>query len=143
MTKDIRSRIAGAYTVVPAVYSSDQTGVTVDLQGFESAAVLLLIGVGGITFDATNKIEFVMQHGDASDMSDAAPVGASDVQGVVPTSGIIKALTSAHTSASITEIGYIGGKRYIRVNADFSGTHATGTPFSVLVVKGHPQVAPA
>lgn len=143
MQRDLRSRISPAVTLGPATLAADQTGVTVDLQGFESATVELAIGVGGITFDATNKIEFVMQHGDASDLSDAQPVAAKDVQGVTPTSGIIKALTSAHAAADVTEIGYVGGKRYVRVNADFSGTHGTGTPISVLIVRGHPHVAAA
>lgn len=143
MQRDLRSRISPAITLGPATLAADQTGVTVDLQGFESAVVELAISVGGITFDATNKIEFVMQHGDAADMSDAAAVAAADVQGVTPSSGIIKALTAAHAAADVTKIGYVGGKRYVRVNADFSGTHGTGTPISCLIVRGHPHLAPA
>ncbi len=36
-----------------------------------------------------------------------------------------------------------GGKRYLKVLADFSGTHATGTPIGVVVVKGNPDIMPA
>ena len=34
------------------------------------------------------------------------------------------------------KIGYIGGKPYLKLLADFSGTHGTGTPVSALVVRG-------
>jgi hypothetical protein len=44
----------------------------------------------------------------------------------VGTGGIVKSLIAAHAAADTTEVGYIGGKRYLKVLADFSGTHGTG-----------------
>jgi hypothetical protein len=83
----------------------------IDLTGFQSCAILLSIRAGGITFDATNKIEFVLTHSDNG--TNYANVAATDINGkdapTTVTNGIVKALTSAHASADVSEIGYIGG----------------------------------
>ncbi|MGJ0508851.1 MAG: hypothetical protein ACR652_17330 [Methylocystis sp.] len=125
--------------IAPAVYAADQAGALVDLRDYRSATVLLHIGVGGITFSGTNKIEFVLQAGNASDGSDLANVTDDEVlniDSVAPPSianGIVRALVAAHAAATVQKIGYIGGKRYLKLTADFSGTHGTGTPISALV----------
>jgi hypothetical protein len=125
--------------ITPAVYAADQAGDLVDLRDYRSATFFLHIGVGGITFNGTNKIEFVLQAGNASDGSDLANVVDDDIiniDSVAPASvsnGIICALTAAHAAATVQKIGYIGGKRYAKLTADFSGTHGTGTPISSVV----------
>jgi hypothetical protein len=55
--------------------------------------------------------------------------------------GIIKSLIAAHAAAGAYRFGYKGGKRYIRLTADFSGTHGTGTPIaaSALLMHGYSQ----
>jgi len=139
--RDLASGLAAGYTLTPATRNADATGTGIDLRGFGSAALLLLIGIGGITFDGSNKIELVLEHSD--DDSVYAPVTAADVRGVAVTgSGIVKALTVAHAAASITELGYLGGRRYLRLSADFTGTHGTGTPMAAVVLRGHPGSAP-
>ena len=60
----------------------------------------------------------------------------------VASGGIIKALTSAHAAAASYRCGYKGGKRYLKLLADFSGTHGTGTPISAMALLGHPEVSP-
>jgi len=52
------------------------------------------------------------------------------------TSGIIKSLTSAHAAADVYRFGYVGNKRYLKLLADFSGTHGSGTPIAAMVLKG-------
>ena len=67
----------------------------------------------------------------------------TDVVGAtVGTGGIVKSLTAAHASPTVDRVGYLGNKRYLKVLADFSGTHGTGTPIAVVVAKGHPASAP-
>ena len=139
--RDLYSRLSPAVTLAAQTADADVTGTEVDLQGFESAMISLEIGVGGISFSGSNKIEFVLEHSD--DKISWTAVTAEDVQGVTGiTSGIVKALTTAHATADVTRIGYVGGKRYIRLNADFSGTHGTGTPFAATVIRGNPALAP-
>ncbi|MFD2234818.1 hypothetical protein [Phaeospirillum tilakii] len=140
--RDLKSRIAPVAAIAPAVYSADTTPGAVDLRGFGSAVILINVGVGGITFTAANKIEFVLTHSD--DDATYTPVTDADVQGVTGiTGGIVKALTAAQAAATIDEIGYVGGKRYLKLLADFSGTHSTGTAIAALVIKGHPEIFPA
>ena len=58
------------------------------------------------------------------------------------TSGIVRALTAAHAAATVQKIGYKGGKRYIKLLADFSGTHGTGTPIAAEVVRNRLEQMP-
>jgi hypothetical protein len=139
--RDLRNNLSAAVTLAPAVRTSDATGTTVDLLGYESAAVYLQIGAGGIVFSDTNRIDFVMEH--SEDASTWTAVTSDHVRRVtVATGGIVRSLIEAHAAATVTEIGYIGGRRYVRLSADFGGTQATGTAIAALVVRGHPHSAP-
>lgn len=137
--KDIYSESAIVELLPIATIAADNTPVAVDLLGFEAAEIALAIGVGGITFTGANKIEFVLTHSD--DNSTYTNVTDADMKGVTGiTTGIIKALTAAHATAEVIKYGYLGGKRYLKLLADFSGTHGTGTPLAACVVKGRPHV---
>ena len=139
--RDNYSRTKFVNALAAASYDADTTPVAIDRQGFESLVYEISVGVGGITFSSTNKIEFVMTHSD--DGSAYTNVTDADVQGVTGiSSGIVKSLTAAHASADVTKIGYIGNKRYTKIKADFSGTHGTPTPLCVNAVLGHPNIAP-
>ncbi len=135
--KDIHSSMAAVVALAAAALDADNTPPAVDLQGYDAAELILAIGAGGITFSGTNKIEFKLTHSD--DDSTYEAVTADDVLGVssVGTGGIIKALTAAHASAAAYRFGYIGGKRYLKLLADFSGTHGTATPIAAVVLKGY------
>ncbi len=139
--EDIHSCMFADTLIANATYAADNTPVAVDLQGFNAAEILLAIGVGGITFSGTNKVEFVLTHSD--DNSSYANVADADLLGVTGTSnGIIKSLVAAHAAGATYRFGYKGGKRYLKLLADFSGTHGTGTPIAAAVLKGEPFVSP-
>lgn len=58
--------------------------------------------------------------------------------------GIIRSLIAAKASAD-TEVhcvGYRGKRRYLKLLADFTGTHSSGTPMSAVVQLGNPISAP-
>lgn len=148
--RDLASKLAASQILGPVTIAADSTPADIDLQGYDSATIFIGVGAGGITFDTTNKIEFVLTHADDNGSGAAGTytnVAVTDINGAgaptTVTNGIVKALTAAHASADVTEIGYVGGKRFIKFLADFSGTHGTGTPLSILLVKGHPRLAPA
>ena len=139
--RDLASNLSSLPSIGAQTRTTDLNGDGVDLRGFDSAMVLLAIGIGGITFDGTNRLEFVLQHSD--DNSAWAAVAQADVVGATVTgAGIIRALTAAKAAADVQEIGYVGGRRFIRVVADFSGTHATGTPMAATIVRGNAHLAP-
>lgn len=145
--RDLVNNISSVVSIAAAALSADTNGSGVDLKGFQSAAVLIAVGAGGITFTGSNKIEFKLEHSD--DNSTFSAVSAADVQlganadSSVGSGGIVRSLVAAHAAGTVAEVGYIGTKRYIRAVADFSGTHATATPLAVTVVRGHPISAPA
>lgn len=130
--------IAPAELIAPAALSADNTPAAVDVRGYRKATILLGVGVGGITFSGTNKIEFKLTHSDDDDTY--TDVTAADLIGddLLPdtiTNGIVRALTAAHAAATLQKIGYIGGKGYLKLLADFSGTHGSGTPIAAYVVR--------
>lgn len=139
--KDLHSNLKPVVLLPAATYSADNTPAAVDLRGFEGVEIVLSVGVGGITFSGTNKVEFVLTH--SSDDSTYTAVTDDDMIGVSSiSSGIIKSLTAAHAAGAVYNYGYIGGKRYLKLLADFSGTHGTGTPLGANVVKGYAHSAP-
>jgi hypothetical protein len=134
--KDIHSDLKVVVAIAAEALAADNTPPAIDLQGYDAAELILAVGVGGITFSGTNKVEFKLTHSD--DNSSYAAVEQDDVLGVtVASGGIIKALTSAHAAAAVYRAGYKGGKRYLKLLADFSGTHGTATPIAAVAVLGH------
>lgn len=143
--RDLASALV-SFPVLNATLTADNTPAALDLIGFNAALILIQVGVGGITFDGSNKIEFKVTHSD--DDSTYVAVAAADVvlgqnaDASVGTGGIVRSLVAAHGAISSAEISYVGGKRYLKVLADFTGTHGTGTPICVTLVKGHGSVQP-
>ncbi|MGN6208830.1 hypothetical protein [Asticcacaulis sp.] len=133
--KDIHSGLSAVALITAAVLAADNTPTALDLQGYNAAEIILAIGAGGITFSGTNKIEFVLTHSD--DDTTYTAVTDADLIGVSGTTGgIIKALKAAY-AGGVHRFGYKGGKRYLKLLADFSGTHGTGTPIAALALLGH------
>jgi hypothetical protein len=139
--KDIHSDMAVLDVFGPVAMNADNTPAAVDLAGYQAAELVLGIGIGGITFDATNKIEFVLTHSD--DDSSYSNVTDDDMLGVTGiTGGIIKSLVAAHAAAAKYRYGYRGNKRYLKLLVNFSGTHGSATPLSAEVVAMQPLYGP-
>jgi len=141
MKKDISKNLGVFAAIGPVVLDDDNTPAAIDIGNFGGAIILIMVGIGGITFTADNKVEFKLTHSD--DDSTYTAVAQGDVNGVtVGTGGIVRSLVAAHAAATLTKVGYHGGKRYLKLLADFSGTHGAGTPMSAVVVAGEPYIAP-
>ncbi len=127
-----------AEAVTPGVYNADTATTLVDLLGYHSATALIHIGVGGIVFSNANKLDVVMTAGNLADGSDQVPVTADDivVDALAPAAianGIVRSIVAAKAAADVQKVGYVGGKRFLRMLGDFSGAHATGTPIAVTI----------
>lgn len=140
--RDLVHNIGIVNAIDPAALSADNTPTAIDLLGFESAVIAIHVGVGGITFTTSNKVEFKLTHSDDDSTYDAVTI--DDVQNVnsVGTGGIVHSLTAAHAAASVTKVGYVGGRRYLKLLADFSGTHGSPTPIAAAVIKGNAASRP-
>lgn len=139
--RDLASNLALAVAIPNATYAAENTPAAVDLAGYEAALIALGIGVGGITFTGSNKIEFVLTHSD--DNVTYTNVETKHVTGATVANGIIKSLIAAKAAADVSEIGYVGNKRYLKLLADFSGTHGVGTPIEAIVIKGGSRFNPS
>lgn len=139
--KDIYGNSSPAVLIGAATLDADNTPAGVSIADYQSALILISVGVGGITFTGTNKVEFKLTHSD--DDSNYSAVAQADIAGAtVGSGGIIKSLIAAHASPSVTKVGYHGGKRYLKLLADFGGTHGAGTPISAVVLRANPNLGP-
>ena len=138
MMRDQASRLAATQVYGPVSATADNTPSAIDLNGYNSATLYISVGAGGVTFSSTDKIEFKLTHSD--DNVTYTDVAQADVIGpTVASGGIVRSLTAAKAAADTapTEVGYIGGKRYLKLLNDFSGTHGTGTVISTVIVLGN------
>lgn len=134
--KDIHSAFKAVVAIAAASLTADPTPPAIDTRGYDAVEFLLAIGVGGITFDATNKVEFKLTHSDDNVTYEA--VAQADVLGVtVGSGGIVKSLVAAHAAAGAYRFGYKGGRRYLKLLPDFSGTHGVGTPIAAIAQLGY------
>lgn len=140
--RDLHSSVKVANLITPVFADADTALVSADLQGFDGAEVLIQAGVGGITFSTTNKIEFKLTHSDEA-ADNFTAVAQDDVVGAtVDTGGIVLSFVAAKAAATVHRVGYVGGKQYLRLLADFSGTHGTETALSACALLGYPHQGP-
>ena len=139
--QDLANNIKLMQSLAPAARDADANGTGVDLQGYENVAIVVDSGAEGITLSGTNKIEFELEHSD--DDSTYTDCESSDINGTLGSGGLFLTLDANGETPQISEIEYLGSKRYVRVVANFSGTHGTATPCSAFVILGKPRHAPA
>ncbi len=122
-----------------ASISATKTGDTIDLQNYESCTFVLSLGTGAL--DGSNYWTVKLQHGDASDMSDAADVTAGDLIGAMGSDGDNKLDSSANDSSKCHKLGYKGPKRYVRIVLTLTGTMTQ--VMGCIVDLGHARDVPA
>lgn len=133
--RDMFHRFSPKMSLDIAVRTADANGAGIDLAGFEGALVLGIVGAEGVTLSGTDKIELELEESD--DDSTYTDVAAADMVGGEKASGGKFATFDANAEApAVQPVAYVGSKRYIRGVANFSGTHATGTPVGIAVVRG-------
>jgi hypothetical protein len=137
--RDLSNNVVAVVGTVPAVVTADANGTAVDLQGFESAMVIVNTGIEGDTLSSSVKFDFILEESDDNSTYTAVTSSTSVTETSVDSSGIFLTLDANGETPQITQIGYIGGKRYIRCKIDATGTHSNGTPMSIEIIKGNPQ----
>lgn len=142
MNKDLQSNSSIVNSIACASIDADADGASADLKGYSGALVIADVGVGGITFTTTNMIEFEVEESD--DDSTFTDVADADLVGYVAgtNDGTFGRAISAATDDAKFKAQYIGNKRYIRVVANFSGTHGTASPVSASILRINPTYGP-
>jgi hypothetical protein len=125
--RDLASNLGAVQAVAPAVLSATNTSEAIDLNGFESAAVIINTGAIAGDGDFTAKL----QESDTTTSGDFVDVAATDLVGSFPAS---------LEASSVVKVGYIGHKRYVRtVVTKNSGTSIAA---GALVLKGAAHIRP-
>jgi len=126
----------------PQVLNSDTASSAIDMQGFQELMAVVNVGLSADTLNGTNKIYLELQHSD----TDSNYVACADTDIVNPVTGANTGTFALIDSATEDEMAYItaykGTKRYLKVNINFEGTHATGTPIGIIALKGAPSAMP-
>lgn len=142
---NLETKTADAILPVVGADGSAPTALEVDLAGFNSALILILVGAEGSTLSTSNYWTWKLEHADDSATPGVAGsysnVAAADVQGVTPSNGIIVTVDDPTEDNAIYKIGYIGGKRHIKITPAETGT-GPNLPQAVVILKGNALDAP-
>jgi len=124
--RDLSSNIGVSPSIAPAVISAGTTnGAGVDLRGFDSASAVVAVGAIAGSGNMTIKLQ------DSDDNSTFADTVADDRIG---------AFAAVLLTGTTNDVGYIGGKRYVRAVATLNS--GTSVAVSVVIVAGNPHRAP-
>lgn len=133
--------------LILATRDADANTPTADTKLWKSLTFGWYVGIGGITFTSTNRLDIVIQESD-DDSTWTEVASADDL--ILPygltftTGGIVKSYTAAKAAADTAYnlVGYRGKMRYARLKFEFGGTHSSGTPMAAIVLQGHPAQRP-
>lgn len=147
MRKDLHSNIKAEQAIAPKTYTTGITGTAdIDLAGFNSCEIEITYGDHADTLSASVDFDVDLEHADdtgAGVHDTFADVVQADVLGcTLLTGAIINHVEDDADTNQVYRVGYVGGKRFLKVGVTANGTHSTGTIIGVNVIKGHPLDAP-
>jgi hypothetical protein len=127
---------------IPPVVVTDNTaqvGSWIDLTGYQSLTFAILTGT---LVDADATFAILMEEANASDQSDAAAVADADMisqtEGVAPET----AATFTFAADNVTrKIGYIGGKKFVRITITPSA-NTSAAPLAAVADLSYSSVRP-
>lgn len=135
--KDIKSDTGIVHLLDPQdLVHTDTVSAILDTHGFNGA--MILVSVGALTgADATNYLTPVLQECATTTGTEFTAVDVSDIIG-----GFSKIDAAAEDSTTQAAC-YIGTKRYIRVNLDYTGIAISAGVVGVVGLVGRPEESPA
>lgn len=116
--------------------TSDVNGTGIDIQGFNDVFFVVNVGANGGTLDGSNNVTFVLQ--DSDDNSTFADVTDSTLAGgyTVDANGVFTTVDAGGEAATAYKVAYTGNKRYVRLQADVTGTISLPVSASSLLGSG-------
>jgi len=144
--QDLTHNIVVSNSIINAVKTAGANGTGVDLKGFEEATAIVDVGAEGDTLSGSVYFEISLEHSD-DDSTYTDCVQADIINGTIAAGGIWLKLDGStggdpDTTGGNWQVGYVGGKRYLRLVLAKTGTHSTGTPIAGVIVKSRPRNAP-
>lgn len=144
--KDLYSKvvIVPVYAPILVLDATVPAAAEVDLKGFNSAVIEISNAAKPAGDTGTTTI--ALSHADDTGAGVAGAYTNCTIDDVnVPTtvtaitSGVIFTLATAAQVAAVTHIGYVGGKRFIKITTAEADANATGTIIGVNVIKSHAE----
>lgn len=136
MIRTLYGHLKEQMALTPVAVAATGTSSTVDMQGFGSLMLLLMVGV--FNFAPANK--FVIDVEESVDGTVWTKVADADLIAVEAT-GVHRALDLSSADAStITRFDYRGTKRYVHLLWTLTGT--VSVPMAVTAIKGRPELKP-
>lgn len=129
-------------------FDADTASAGISTEGFRGGVVNIGVGVGGITFSGSNKVEFKLTRSEtdsgyvAADDDDVHIILPDGTRGAVTAGGIVRSLVALHAAPTITRVGLLKPHLWYKLTADFSGTHGAATPMFAELILGNPKRAP-
>ncbi len=135
--KDLKSRLGIVHLLDPQdTADTDTASLILDTKGFNGAMLGVIVGaITGVAAGAY--LTPVLQHSDTVAATDFAAVDAADIHGA------FTKIDATSEDQVLQTVGYIGSKRYLRVNLDYTGTDITAALVGVFGILGRPDVLPA
>jgi len=134
--RDLFNHVHPLRAISPAAATTDNTAWVseiIDTRGYDS--LTFLIATGSLA-DADAAFTVLVEHGEQSNLSDAAAVADAALLGTEALAGF----TFADDNET-RKIGYVGDKRYVRLTITPAGN--TGNAFvAAIALLGHPQAVP-
>jgi hypothetical protein len=129
-----------AVAIAAATLAADQAGNLIDMLGFRAATLCPPRRRGRHHLHRHEQDRVRAAGRQLSDDSDLANVTDDDLvqgqPGADGDHGRHRPLADrGPRRGHVQKIGYIGGKRFLKLLADFSGTHGTGTPISATLIE--------
>lgn len=133
--KDLMNAIHPAIAIEPQTVSDDSAlvGTVIDRQGYDALAFVIATGT---LADPDATFSVLMEHGDQSDLSDAAAVPDAELLGTEALAGF-----AAADDVETRKIGYRGTKRYVRITVT-PANNAAAAPLAAVALLGRPHVSP-
>lgn len=134
---DLHNHIHTVPLIAPIAARTDNTAIVssiIDTLGYGSCELVI---VTGTNTDTNATFATTIDEGDASNLSDATAVAAAELLG-----GTTNASFTFSDDVETRKIGYIGGKRYVRLTVTPSGNDSGNIFISGVAVLGHPVLGP-
>lgn len=141
--RDIFSELKVTQLLTPAVRTADANSSSVDTRDHDSLMLQAQVGNSGDTLSGSVKLELELEESDDNsvftDVADADMIGG--ITGAT-NPGTFALIDAPAEDTRDFIVGYRGSKRYVRVVANFTGTHTNGIPIGASAIQGHSHRSP-
>ena len=142
--KDLHATTKVKSLLAPCIVSATGEIADIDLANFNAAELIIDLGAntGSAPGDA-NKLDFKLEHADDDGAGAAgaySAVAPADMLGADPASGVFLSTDAAEKYGKIYQYGYIGGKRFLKMN--YTETGIVSVSMAMQLIQGKPLDAP-